>query len=214
MIKINLLPKEARKRVGLTEQILIILFVLIATFSGIGVYWSYLNNVIEEKQEHIVQIKNKLQELQRVIDEIEQFEKRMAALKEKLAVIETLKIEQKMPVYFLNEFYLTLEEDLWLKTFNQTGSFASANSKVDITGTALSQPVVADYARRLNESSYFNNIDIKYVRKRQAGSQEVRDFQITAGLTVEDGLMADLPEDMRPKEEAPEEEEAPKKGSK
>ncbi len=50
MIKINLLPKESRKRVGLGEQIFIIALVLILNFVGIGVYWGYLNGVIEQNK--------------------------------------------------------------------------------------------------------------------------------------------------------------------
>jgi hypothetical protein len=50
MIKINLLPKESRKRVGLGQQIFLLVMLLILNFAGIGFYWSYLNNLIEEKQ--------------------------------------------------------------------------------------------------------------------------------------------------------------------
>ncbi|MBD3323518.1 hypothetical protein GF339_02975, partial [candidate division KSB3 bacterium] len=90
MIKINLLPKEARKRVGLGEQIVIILLVLVLNFTGIGLYWSYLNGVIEQKQQEIADTKKRLQELQKIIEEIEQFEAQRKALEQKLAVIAQL----------------------------------------------------------------------------------------------------------------------------
>lgn len=201
MIKINLLPKEARKRVGLGEQIFIIIVVLVATFVGVGLYWDYLNNVIEEKQNHIVQIKARLQELQRIIDEIEQFEQRRAALMAKLAVIETLKKEQKMPVYFLNELYLTLEEDIWLRTFQQTGSLAAPDAVVNISGTGLSNPVIADYQRNLQDSLYFTNVKLVTIQERPIGTgRSVRDFTLMANLTTANGMMSDMLEGMSPEE--------------
>ncbi len=200
MIKINLLPKESRKRVGLGEQIAIIVLVLIVTFAGIGVYWSYLNNVIEEKREHIAQINARLQELQRIIDEIEQFEQRRAALMAKLAVIETLKKEQKMPVYFLNHLYLSLEEDIWLRAFSQSGSLAIQDSQVNISATALSNPVAADYLRNLEQSPYFVNVNPVSITERRIGDRSVRDLQVTANLTTEGGMVADMFTTLSPKE--------------
>ena len=70
MIQINLLPKEARKRIGLGQQIFFLLLILVVTFAGIGFYWSYLNGVIEQKQLEIARTKQRLQELQKIIDKI------------------------------------------------------------------------------------------------------------------------------------------------
>ena len=66
MIKINLLPKESRKRVGLGQQIFTLIFVLVAAFVAIGFYWSYLNGVIEQKTLEIAKTQQRLQELQKI----------------------------------------------------------------------------------------------------------------------------------------------------
>ena len=178
MIKINLLPKEARKRVGLGEQIVIILLVLIVNFAGIGFYWSYLNGIIEQKQQDIARTKQKLQELQKVIDEIEKFEAQREALEQKLAVIAKLEKEQKLPVHLLDELYLTLEDDMWLSSFQQSGN------DMGISGSALSHPVVSNYLRKLDRSEYFRNVELGVVTEREIGNQIVRDFQISMSLTV------------------------------
>jgi len=177
MIKINLLPKEARKRVGIWDQIIIIALVLIVNFAGIGLYWGHLNDTIKQKQEEIARTKQRLEDLKKVIAEIEEFERQRAALEQKLQVIATLQKEQQLPVHLLDELYLTLDEDLWLKTFNQS------DNNLNISGTALSNPVVSDYHRNLDNSPYFSNVDLKYTRIRMIGQREVRDFQITATLT-------------------------------
>ena len=44
MIKINLLPKEARKRVGVWDQIIIIVLVVIGTVVGILIWNGWLNS--------------------------------------------------------------------------------------------------------------------------------------------------------------------------
>ena len=181
MIKINLLPKEARKRVGLGEQILIILLILIVTFVGIGFYWSYLNGVIEQKQQDIARTQQRLQELQKTIDEIEKFEAQRKALEKKLEVIAKLGKEQKLPVRLLDEVYLTLEDDLWLGSFQQSGD---GRAGMGISGSALSNPVVSNYLRNLEESGYFGNVELIVSQSREIGSQNVRDFQIRMNLTV------------------------------
>ncbi len=100
-----MLPKESRKRVGLGEQIFIIALVLILNFVGIGVYWGYLNGVIEQKQTDIARTQQRLQELQKVIDEINKFEAQRKALEQKLEVIAKLEKEQRLPVRLLDEVY-------------------------------------------------------------------------------------------------------------
>ncbi len=192
MIKINLLPKESRKRVGLGQQIFFMVTLLILNFVGIGFYWSYLNTTIEEKKREKSAIQQRLDELKRVIAEIEAFEQRRAALEAKLAVIERLKKEQQMPVRFMNELYLTLEEDLWLKNCGENGSFASPEATINIVGTALSNPVIAEYVRRLQRSSYFTDVQLRFTRGGKIGTQPVRDFQVSAKLTVEKGMMEDI----------------------
>lgn len=189
MIKVNLLPKEARGRVGLGQQIFLIVTVLILNFVGIGMYWSYLNNVIEEKKQRKAQIEERLEELEKIIAEIQKFEERTAELERKLEIIEQLKKEQQMPVRFLNELYLSLEEDVWLRSMAQSGFFASeTESLMNITGTALSNPVVAQYVRNLQQSPYFNEVQLSFSQERQISSQIVRDFEINAKLTVAKGM--------------------------
>ncbi|MCP4403568.1 MAG: hypothetical protein GY801_40465 [bacterium] len=181
MIKINLLPKGDRKRVGLGQQIAIIVLVLVATFSGIGFYWSYLDGVIEGKNTEIAKTEDRLKELQEIIKEIEAFEAKTLALKQKLDVIAKLEKEQALPVHLLDELYLTLEDDLWLKNF-QEGNFA-----ITIAGTALSNPVVSDYLRNLQESEYFDEVELVVSQKNVIGTQTVRNFQVKMKLTPPQG---------------------------
>jgi type IV pilus assembly protein PilN len=178
MIKINLLPKEARKRVGVAEQIVLIVGALVATLAIIGFVWSYLNGVIEDRQNRIADTQRRLDELKKVIAEIEAFEKQRAALEQKLAIIAELQKEQQLPVHLLDEVYLTLEDDVWLSSFSLSGN------RLTFQGTALSNPVVADYTRSLEASPYFGEVELRFSNKQMIGDQEVRNFQITAVLTV------------------------------
>jgi len=172
MIKINLLPKEARKRVGFVQQIVLMSLMLVVTFVGIGFYWSYLNGVIEQKKQEIADTQARLQELQKIIDEINKFEAQRVALEQKLAVIAKLEKEQKLPVRMLDEIYLTLEEDMWLTSFTQQADALAIN------GSALSNPVVSDYMRNLQESKFFKDVELLVSQSRLVGTQTVRDFQL------------------------------------
>ena len=177
MIKINLLPKDARKRVGLGQQIFIIVVVLILNFTGIGMYWNYLDGVIEQKRLEIQQTQQALQELQKIIDEINKFEEQRKALEQKLAIIATLQKEQQLPVHLLDEVYLTLEDDMWLNNFTQSGM------NVTIQGTALSNPVVSDYMRNLDKSEFFDKIELGASRLGKVGTTPVRQFDLKMVVT-------------------------------
>ncbi len=177
MIKINLLPKDARKRVGLTQQIVIMAIMVLATIFGIAFAWSTLDGMIAQRQEEIARTQQRLQELQKVIEEINKFEAQRQALEQKLAVIAKLEKEQKIPVHMLDELFLTLEDDMWLTSFQQQ------NQDLSVQGSALSNPVVSDYMRNLEESPYFSNIELVVSQSRQIGSQTVRDFQLKVMLT-------------------------------
>jgi type IV pilus assembly protein PilN len=191
MIKINLLPKEARKRVGIWDQIFILAAILILTFGGIGFTWRYLNGVIEQKQAAIEKTKQRLAELQKVIDEIKAFEKQRAALEQKLQVIAKLEKEQKLPVHLLDELYLTLVDDMWLRGAQQ------AAENLSLQGSALSNPVVANYMKSLEKS--FENVELVISQARVVGTREVRDFQITATLKI----AKEQPEGAPPQPETP-----------
>ena len=183
MIKINLLPKDARKRVGIVEQIFIIVMALIPTCVGIALVWNYLNGVIEQKQQQIMETQQRLDELKKVIAEIEAFERQRAALEQKLAIIAKLEKEQQLPVHLLDEIYLTMDDDLWLNGFSWSGG------DINFAGTALSNPVVADYVRNLEKSQYFTNVNLRNVRRGSIGGQETRTFTITTNLSTPEDLL-------------------------
>ncbi|GAK52825.1 fumbrial assembly [Candidatus Moduliflexus flocculans] len=184
MIKINLLPKEARKRVGFVQQIVLMSLMLLVTFVGIGFYWSYLNGVIEQKNQEIANTQARLQELQKIIDEINKFEAQRVALEQKLAVIAKLEKEQKLPVRMLDEVYKTLEDDLWLTSFTQQGDALAIN------GSALSNPVVSDYMRNLQASKFFKDVELVVSQSRLVGTQTIRDFQLKMALVAPPDLTA------------------------
>lgn len=188
MIKINLLPKDARKRVGLTQQIVIMAIMILATIFGIAFAWSTLDGMIAQRQEEIARTQQRLQELQKVIEEINKFEAQRQALEQKLAVIAKLEKEQKIPVHMLDELFLTLEDDMWLTSFQQQ------NQDLLVNGSALSNPVVSDYMRNLEESPYFGNIELVVSQSRQIGTQTVRDFQLKVTLTPPQETAAAAPE--------------------
>jgi type IV pilus assembly protein PilN len=160
------------------EQIVLIVGALVITLVVIGFVWRFLNGVIDDRNKRIADTQRRLDELEKVIAEIKKFEEQKEALEQKLKIIAQLQKEQQLPVHLLDEVYLTLDEDVWLTNFNLSGN------RLTFQGTALSNPVVADYTRTLEASPYFGNVELKFSNKSVIGTQEVRTFQITAVLTV------------------------------
>jgi type IV pilus assembly protein PilN len=183
MIKINLLPKEAKKRVGIGERIALIVIVIALTCGAIGFTWNYLNTVIKDTQAEITKTQQRLDELKKVIAEIEALEQQQAALQQKLDVIEKLKKEQQLPIHILEEVYLTMEDDLWLTSFSWSGT------SFNFAGVAMTNPVVADYVRNLERSQYFATPELRSTTRSNIAGQEVRNFSVTANLAVPENLI-------------------------
>ena len=85
------------------------------------------------------------------------------------------------PLLVLNEFYRIAPSSINLVLYKYE------EGKVDIKGTASALSEVFRFVKLLDDSSYFENVEVKYAAKRKAQDVEFVDFEISCPLSGKAG---------------------------
>lgn len=146
MIKINLLPVRQAKKREAGKQILILYAVLLVGGVVGNYYWYDLReSAAAEGEAKVQRTTQKIAELQKVIGEVDNINKRKTELNEKLGVLKTLKSGRSGPVRILDALAEATPKKVWIREFDENGE------NVKLSGHAMSHEDVADLMRRLSE---------------------------------------------------------------
>jgi type IV pilus assembly protein PilN len=181
MIKINLLPREERKRRAPvnTTFLLAIVGVLVA-FLAMGYGWFWLNGEVNRLQGDIQRTQNELRRFEELAKQVDKFQAEKKRLEEKLKIIQALMLAQGGPVRLLDEVSKALPNEVWLTALTRTGK------KLDISGIAYSNFSVANFMTNLgNASPLISNVDLVVSEKTTVEQVPVERFSIT--MEVKDG---------------------------
>lgn len=145
MIRINLLPVRQVKKRAMGQQVLVLFAAVVLLALVINYLW--LDNRQKEKQRGLDQIaatQRQIAELEKVIGEVNNINKRKAEVEEKLRVLNDLKKGRSGPVKFMDALATATPQKVWILTFEESGN------AVKLTGNAQSHEDVADFMRSLS----------------------------------------------------------------
>jgi type IV pilus assembly protein PilN len=177
MIQINLLPRRAKRRKVTHRQIFLGYLVSLAlALIVIGVIWILQRNEISDLQGRLA----------RVEDEVRQFAKYEALLKEvtqkklvidkKREIIKDLQRDRDTLVRLMGLISAEIPADkIWLERLVQ-----SANS-MTLSGVAMNNESIAEFMRNLESSPYITRGTVNLTHSRQTliSNMKLREFQIT-----------------------------------
>ena len=144
MMRINLLPVRQVKKREAGKQILVLYSVLLAAaFLGNWFWWSGRDSVREDLVKRVQTTDSKIRELEKVIGEVNNINKRKKELEEKLAVLNQLRKGRSGPVRILDALAEATPKNVWLKDFDEK------EGQVKLTGSAFSHEDVAELMRGL-----------------------------------------------------------------
>jgi len=144
MIRINLLPVRQVKKREAGKQILVLYGVLLSgAFLGNWFWWSGRDSVREDLVTRVRATDAKIKELEKIIGEVNNINKRKKELEEKLAVLNELRRGRSGPVRILDALAEATPKKVWLKYFDEK------NGQVKLTGSAFSHEDVAELMRGL-----------------------------------------------------------------
>jgi type IV pilus assembly protein PilN len=159
MIKINLLsegkrPAAVRKAraAGPPGQDVALWMLVAGALVGViaaAVVWWVFNGRLQDKQAEVAQAQQKVDALQAVIKEVEDFKKKKKNLTDKIAVINELKSNQRGPVRVMDYISRALPELLWLDRMKMNAS------NIELEGRAFNPNAVANFMDNLDKVPEF-----------------------------------------------------------
>src|SRR5919109_3040366 len=150
MIRINLfVVREVKHRLELRRQMQVACLLLIVAV-GFGAWLFYTQAQTRTARAHeLEQLQAELKSLEKIIKEVEQFQKHAALLEKKISVVNDLKTNQRLPAPLLDEISRRLPEQVWLEAIQDSGT------SVKITGKSLNgNPGVADFMKNIQHSPF------------------------------------------------------------
>jgi type IV pilus assembly protein PilN len=180
MIKINLLPREERKRrTQVSPAVLLGVLAAVVVVLAMGYGWYWLNGEVNRLQSDIQTTQAELKRFEELAKQVDKFQAEKKRLEEKIKVIETLVVAQGGPVRLLDEVSKALPNEVWLTTFNRVGK------RLEIGGIAFSNFSVANFMTNLGASVLIANVDLVVSEKAVVEQVPVERFNIT--MDVKDG---------------------------
>jgi len=179
MISINLLPvREARKRETELKQAFVVGGVLGGTLLVIVMLHVAISGRIYSVNSQIRTTQAEIDELSKVIGSVAEFKKRKADIEEKLGVIKSLDANRGGPVHVLDEIASRLPEKLWLTRLSET------NGSLSVEGLSIDNETIAAYMTKLEESPYFENVELERSELEEGGPLKLNRFTISCSVAI------------------------------
>jgi type IV pilus assembly protein PilN len=145
MIRINLLPVRVAKKREMGKQILVLFaVVLVGAIVGNFMWYNNRKDEFDQNAAGIKQVQAKIEELKKVIGEVDKINERKAEVEKKLGVLDNLRKGRSGPVKLMDALASSIPKKLWLK------SFSEEKNGVKLTGSAVSHDEVAELMSNLS----------------------------------------------------------------
>jgi type IV pilus assembly protein PilN len=145
MIRINLLPVRVAKKREMGKQILVLFaIVLVGAIVGNAMWYKDRKDEFDENAKGIKQVQTKIEELKKVIGEVDKINERKAEVEKKLGVLDTLRKGRSGPVKMMDALASSIPKKLWLQGFTEE------KSGVKLSGSAVSHDEVAELMSNLS----------------------------------------------------------------
>ncbi len=178
MIKVNLLSpgkKEVSAAPGDTAvfadeerenklNIPAIVTALVLSVAVIGLLYFIQSNKLDTVRKTLEEKKATLAEKATILKTLDQLEKTRKMLDRKVKIIQNLNARKQITVKMMDQLSKALPEMVWLTNMKFTNGFLS------LSGSALSNNMIADFINNLKSTNYFYNIQFRdSVRKKVTG---------------------------------------------
>jgi type IV pilus assembly protein PilN len=179
MIRINLLPlRHSRRQEQVRNEIVVAGGGLVVMCVGMCVAYLFVHAQLSTARAENANLQrqiNKTKEMVALVDEQEQMQE---DLRTKLAVIKRLKANRVGPVHMLDELSQATPEKLQLTEVEEK------QGKVSVVGVAVTNEIISEFLRNLEESEYFKEVYLNAIEQTEAGGAKLKEFSITARLVV------------------------------
>jgi len=185
MIRINLAPVEARRRMpsmslSVPAFNLGILFgiLYIVAVAGIGFSWYGLMSEESALAADVDRLNRELASLKTTLGQGASVKTQLAEVKRRVTVLEDLTKGQGRSIVLLDSFIDTVPRDLWITNLEQK------ESGLKLNGTAFSTTAVSDFMSNLKSSGKFKDVDIVISRQAIDKTPSLVTFEVTCKFEI------------------------------
>lgn len=186
MIRINLLPVRAVKRRESSRQFLVLAVGLtIIALAGNYFWYATRDSARNALQAKLSDTERRIAELEKVIGEVNNIQKRQKEVEEKLAILEKLRKQRSGPVRLLDALATCIPKKVWL------AEFVEASNNVKVTGTAESHEDVSEFMKGLSSIVWTPKGMGRIVEKKRDATQ-ARVELLTGEGSMEDFTLPEI----------------------
>jgi len=181
MIKINLIPREARPDRTVYYQLFLGAVVLAVTLVIVFGWWMKLNEDIEDLNAEIKHKQAELKKLEHVRKKVKEFEEKKALLLKKKDTIINLQKIQKGPVLILMELNAARPQNqIWF-----TDVIMQGDKKIKLRGKGLSYSSIGDFMNALEKKPIFENVKLENSMMEKSKNRQIYKFSIHFNIVIE-----------------------------
>ncbi|NOY53688.1 MAG: PilN domain-containing protein [Deltaproteobacteria bacterium] len=179
MIKINLLPtRKIRKRLGVKQELILSGLLLLLVLICETLLWNMQSNHIERLTLQKNRQQQELNNLKKVVAEVEQFKRDKKLYEQKINIIKDLEAQQSGPVHVLDELSLDVPDKLWFRSLSMKGNHLT------LSGLAFANISIVDFINNLKKSPYFQNVQLKESKRTKQNKTRVYAYTLTARISI------------------------------
>jgi type IV pilus assembly protein PilN len=179
MIEINLLPvREARRKADLRQQALLLAGTLIGSVALSGAVHAWMVGRTVSANHQVRKLEQEIAKFGSQLQQVEDFRRKKAEIEQKLAVIDQLDRSRSGPVHVLDELAIHTPDRVWLTKVR------SEEASLSIDGVSLDNELVALFLTALNESPYFDAVELQETKLVERDRLKLNSFKIRARLTT------------------------------
>jgi Tfp pilus assembly protein PilN len=185
MIRINLAPVEARRRMPamsltLPSFNLGIAFGLLyaVAVAAIGFYWYGLLSEESTLAADVDRLNRELASLNTTLGEGAGVKAQLAEVKRRVSILEDLTKGQGRSIVLLDTFIDTVPRDLWITSFEQK------EAVLKLSGTAFSTTAVSDFMSNLKSAGKFKDVDIVLSKQAIDKTPSLVTFEVTCKFEI------------------------------
>lgn len=173
MIRINLLPKSARRRRGPQAGGMLAVGGAFLVLVGLSYAWWAVRSDITHVRHQITTATAELRKYEAIAKEVESLKKVRKRLEDRLLAINRLVASQEGPVKLLDLVSARLPDNVWLTTMTQNGR------QVVIQGFAFSDYSIANFMTKLGRGNpVVTNVELSFTERVEINRVPLKRFEM------------------------------------
>lgn len=162
------------------NNLIVLVFLVIAAVLA-GGYWFIKQNELKSKEAEVVLKQAEAQKLEKIIKEVEEFERRKENLEKRIETINQLKKNQKGPVQVMDRISQDLPDLVWLDRLVLT------RNEIQVQGRGLNPNAIAIFIENIKTDPLFDEPEVSELSQTSgARGVEVYNFSMKFAFKFEE----------------------------